>query len=403
MFFFFTVSNLSTFQLPFLVFPFIHHVAIRFSLRTLWQLFRKSTAALVREVLQPVLDSMVFPEVFGRIEITSLKLGESPALVRQIARIPSRALSEAQYRFYMRLVGDKNGYIDLRVRVRLPGMPKPIPIPVRLGSIDIDALVWVSVIFVPYPPWVRFVQWAFDEMPSVKFSIRVAGFLPVTSVPVLSGVLNRIVTKDVPREFVFPNVTVVDFMAPPPNQDGSSDTTTSDLSQPGLGVTLPENSTDDELRKANPELCSLFDGLDDNDDGKLSLEELAKGLVDWGFASLSDHEAILKLLDVNADGYIQLSEFLSAWKNLQAVFVPRRFRGVASGVLLQAEGLRTPFIGSSDLVVVFSCENVSTMSKGARQSLQRGEHKNCPVWNEVSVGTFMPNSSLGSLLHQPMC
>lgn len=333
-------------------------------------------------MLQPVLDTMIFPSLIGHIEIADLKLGESPALIREIARIPSRALSEAQHRFSVRLIGDRNGYIDLRVKVRIPGLGKEIPVPVRLSNIDLDAVVWASVTLVPYPPWIRFAQWAFEELPLVKFSIRIAGFLPVTSIPVLSTLLNRIVTRDVPSQFVFPKISLVDFTTPVRSQDGSVVVMEPDMTGPG-GVIVPQNATNDELRLANPKLSNLFDGLDLDGDGKLDKMELASGLIDWGFGSSEDREAIMKLLDVNVDGYIQLSEFLGVWNNLQNVFVPRRFRGVISGILLQAEGLRTPFIGSADFTVIFFCEKMSMRSKRSRQSLQSEEEKGCPVWDEV--------------------
>lgn len=360
------------------------------SLRTIWRLFQKSTAALTRDVIQPVLDTMIFPSFVNHIKITDLKLGESPALIREIARIPSRALNEAQHRFSVRLIGDRNGYIDLRVKVRVPGIGNYVSVPVRLNDIDLDAIVWASVTLVPYPPWIRYAQWAFEKLPSVKFSIRVAGFLPITSVPVLSTLLNRIVTKDVPSQFVFPKISFVDFMTPVAlrDPDGSGTVVKQDTSDLD-GVSLPQNATNDELRLANPKLSALFDGLDLNEDGKLDKAELAAGLIDWGFGSSRDREAIMKLLDVNVDGYIQLGEFLGAWNNLQSVFVPRRFRGVISGILLQAESLRTPFIGSADFIVEFRCEEMSVQSKRSRQSLQSDEERGCPVWDEVRLQAWV--------------
>jgi hypothetical protein len=63
-----------------------------------WRLFRKNTATLISQTLQPILDKVELPDFIKRVEIRALTIGSRPPLVRKIRRLPSRARSELQYR-----------------------------------------------------------------------------------------------------------------------------------------------------------------------------------------------------------------------------------------------------------------------------------------------------------------
>lgn len=319
------------------------------------------------------------------MKITNLTLGESPALVRKIQRLPSRSLSEIQYRFGARLIGDKEGKIFIDVTVRVPGTKQNVVIPIQLSSLDIDAKVWLGFTVVPYKPWVRFVQWALVKMPSVRTKIQVANFLPVTAIPFLSNVINKILTKDIPKEFLFPKTQVIDLM-------GEKETNVAMeqglLASRGIS-SIVQNEPLDKLRSEFPQLSGLFDAIDVNADGILSPGEVEAGLIEWGYATEPDRNSIGNLLDIDNDGRVELREFIRVWGDLQNVFVPRRFRGVVSGVLLKAEGLRTPLIGKTDPYVVISTESQSIKSKRNRQTSRTGLGKGTAVWNEVRTCEFL--------------
>lgn len=354
-----------------------------FSVRTLWRLFRKSTNTLTKEVLQPVLDDMELPDLVNKVTITHLTMGESPALLRKIKRLPSRSLNEIQYRFGLRLVGDLNGVIDMDVSIRLPGVSTNIVIPVSVSQLDIDSSVWVGFTVVPYKPWVRFAQWALVKMPLIKMKISVANVIPLSAVPVLSNVMNKIFTEDVPREFLFPKTQVVDLMG---KNETDIEIERDMLEAQGVDPKM-QGMSDEQLRASFPKLTAFFDSMDVDNDGVLNVKEVVQGLIEWGYASRADQKSIYNLLDVDKDGFVQLREFISVWGDLKNVFVPRRFRGVVTGVLLKAEGLRTPLFGFSNPYVIFSVEQQEMISKKNRETSKKGSKIGSAVWNEVSIAT----------------
>lgn len=324
---------------------------------------------------------MELPSLVHSVTITSLTLGASPALVRKIQRLPSRALSEVQYRFGLRLVGDKEGKINLDVAVRIPGMIRDIVVPVTVSSLDIDAKVWLGFTFVPYRPWVRLAQWALVKMPSMQLKIHVANFVPVSAMPFLSTLLNKIFTTDLPREFLFPKTQLIDLM-----EDVKTKVDLEEEMLHAKGVdTEIKQASEGELRDKFPELTSLFHAIDLDDDGVLNAAEVSNGLIEWGYASEAERNSIQNLLDINNDGFVQLHEFVTVWGDLQNVFVPRRFRGVLTGVLLKAEGLRTPDLGFTDPYVVLTVEGQSNTSKKNRDTSRTGKGLGTAVWNEVSI------------------
>ena len=346
------------------------------TIRALWRLFRRRTDELTKQVLQPALDIMQFPEPVLDVKIVSLALGKSPALVRNIQRLPSRSLSEIQYRFSARLVGDKKGTISINVKVKLP--VGAVTVPITVSNLDIDADVWLGFSVVPYPPWVRFVQWALLEMPNVKLSISLTPYIPITNVPVLSKVIIRILTKELPKQFLFPETQIVDLMG---EDDINISLEQGLLDSRGVDSSIREMPLS-QLRRVYPQLSGLFDAIDYDEDGVLSSEEVADGLTDWGYASTADRTSISKLLDVNNDGMVDLREFITVWGDLRAVFVPRRFRGVLSGVLLRAEGLRTPAFGMSDPYVVLQVDTETFRSKRNRATSDTGTEPGTAFWNE---------------------
>lgn len=328
-------------------------------------------------MIQPILDKVKLPTIIKSIEITKLSLGGRPALLRKIVRIPSRSLSEVQYRFNTHLIGDEDNIVDLNVKLSLPGLPASITVPIRISEFNIDARVWLAFTFVPYPPWIRFAQWAFDGMPDIKFSLGIGRFAHLSSIPLLSSIVTRILTVDIPRHFLFPNAKFIDFV-----RLGVERPEFDMRLMDARGIVPPAHIDDEaDVRATHPHLADLFDVLDEDDDGKLDKNELVRGLVDWGFATQADQNSLFALLDANGDGFIQLDEFVSMWKDLENVFVPRRFRGVVSGILLEGEDLRKPFIGFSKPYVVLSVESQTSRSEGHR-TVEAEKGKASVVWNE---------------------
>lgn len=333
--------------------------------------------------MQPVIDDLALPSIIRSIQISDLALGGSSISVRNVSRIPSRSLSEVQFRFKARLVADSAGLINLKIKLRIPGIPADIPIPLRVTDLDFDGGVWLAFTFVPYAPWVRFAEWALDGMPSVKFHIGLGKYIPVTSIPIVSDLIMQILTVEIPRQFLFPKAMLVDLIDDGIDAKASLAASLLDA----RGITPPSGITSDlDLSVAYPSLAKLFYLLDVDDDGKLDRDELLAGLIDWGFATEADRTPLRTLLDVNGDGLIQLDEFIGVWSTLNTSFVPRRFRGIINGVLLKAENLRLPFIGFSNPYVVCSIESQKTTSETNRRTSRTGKGKGSAVWNEVSIG-----------------
>lgn len=324
---------------------------------------------------------MEYPDFMQAAKISSLTLGKSPCLVRNIQRVPSRALNEIQYEFDLRLIGDKHGRINMDVFVPIPGVKRNLRIPISVSSLDIDAKVWLCLKVVPYKPWIQYAQWALVSMPVVSLQISIANLLPVTTIPILSNVLRKIFTRDVPYEFLFPKTQMIDFMDA---SETDMDLELSLLESQGLDASLQEMS-EEELRSKDPFLCSLFDEIDANGNGVLSPHEISQGLIEWGYASQADHRSITNLLDTSNDGVVSLGEFISVWGDLRNIFVPHRFRGIVSGVLVSAEDLRQPLLGRTDPYVIFSVESQTFISKNNRATSRAGKEKGTAFWNEVSL------------------
>lgn len=271
------------------------------------------------------------------------------------------------------------------VAVRIPGTKRLITVPISLSSLDIEAKVWLGLTLIPYKPWIRFAQWALVKMPVVKLKLQIANYLPVSTIPFLSNILNKVLTKDVPREFLFPRTQFIDMMG---EEDTNVELERGLLAARGVQTSSPALSIE-ELRKRFPDLVILFDNLDMDDDGNLSPAEVSNGLVEWGYASEADRNSITNLLDINNDGKVDLEEFVSVWGDLKNVFVPRRFRGVLTGLLLRAEGLRNPTLGGTDPYVVLQVESQSAVSKKNKATSKSGIGKGSAIWNEVSYHSYV--------------
>jgi hypothetical protein len=344
-----------------------------------WRLFRKNTATLIKDVLQPVLDDVDLPDWIHRVEMTNLRLGDRSPLVRKIRRLPSRARSDLQYRFNCRLLGDLT--IDMNVYIPIPLLQSQhIVVPVTVTDLDIDAKVWIGFQMFPSPPWVRFIQWALEKLPSVKLSIRIANVIPVTTIPGLSAILNRIFTKSIPREFLFPKTQLVDLT------DGKGPRPMDVVPAPGGGAEdVGGFALESNLRRQHPALWALFDSMDVNGDGFLTPDEVVIGLSeDWGFSSTSESDklAMFNIVDEDNDNLVTFEEFVKIWPDLRSVFVPRRYRGVVSGVLQKADGLPRPKWGYSDPYVVLRTEGLSRASKTDLQTGKQAKAPGFAVWTE---------------------
>ncbi|OSX68473.1 hypothetical protein BU14_2737s0001, partial [Porphyra umbilicalis] len=359
------------------------------SLRSAWRLLRKSTAALISTVLQPAVDASALPPLVAGVTIEGLTLGSRPPLVRSIRRLPSRALSDVQFQFDVRLVGDLT--MDLSVAFALPG-GVALRVPVTVRDLDVSARVWVAVSMVPLTPYVRFVRWALLARPTVSMELSLGRRLPLTAVPVLSGLIRRILSRDVPKAFLFPNTAVIDLLG---DEDplGRGGGAAGGATPAGFGVADVFSSSDDEaraaaaagnadaLKDAFPALYGLFESLDLDSDGSLTVAELHVGLCDWGL-STTDVGALAARLDVNGDGCVSWPEFAAVWPTIRASLVPHRYDGVLAGVVYLADGVPAPAVGASDAYVRLTVGGRAVTTKRDSETETRGGGRGRAVWNE---------------------
>lgn len=255
--------------------------------------------------------------------------------------------------------------IDLMVSLKVPFINKCVRCPVTVTDLDLDSKVWCGFTLMPAAPFVRRIQWALMKLPNVKLSLKIARIIPVTAIPILSAVLNRLFTRTIPKEFLLPRTQIVDLDQNDTKSSASASTSSFELADV-LTVTADgemkaqgDGSLDD-LKEQYPALWALFDTMDTSEPyGMLSPDEVVEGLSsDWGFASTSaqDKLALFNLLDEDDDGIVSFAEFVNAWPDLRNVFVPRRFDGVIAGVLQKGKGFPVPRFGFSDPYVVLSVE-----------------------------------------------
>jgi hypothetical protein len=230
-----------------------------------------------------------------------------------------------------RLVGDLKIDLDVYVSVFNIG----VRCPVTVTDLDVDSSVWCGFSLMPAAPFVRRIQWALLKLPTVKLNIKVANVVPVTAIPILSTVLNVLFTKAIPKvsclllrvtrrgpiatalaltcawqEFLLPRTQIVDLQEGAGVGAGAPPSVSRlDLADAVAVTADGDISTDDvdteELRRQFPALWALFDSMDEDGDGALSVDEVVVGLsADWGFASTSeaDKRALFNLLDEDDDG-----------------------------------------------------------------------------------------------------
>lgn len=75
-------------------------------------------------------------------------------------------------------------------------------------------------------------------------------------------------------------------------------------------------------------------------------------------------------------------EFIEVWPDLRQSFVPRRYEGVVSGILLRAESLPTPRWGVSDPFVMLRLEKLEVSSRKNYETSQQGDAPGDAIWNE---------------------
>ncbi|MCL7024387.1 hypothetical protein MKW94_002314, partial [Papaver nudicaule] len=87
----------------------------------------------------------------------------------------------------------------------------PIKVPVGIRDFDIDGELWVKLRLIPTEPWVGAVSWAFVSLPKINFRLSPFRLFNVMAIPVLSMFLTKLLTEDLPRLFVRPRKSVLDF------------------------------------------------------------------------------------------------------------------------------------------------------------------------------------------------
>ncbi|KAJ6851808.1 tricalbin-3-like [Iris pallida] len=87
----------------------------------------------------------------------------------------------------------------------------PVVVPVGIRDFDIDGELWVKLRLIPSEPWVGAVSWAFVSLPKIKFELAPFRLFNLMAIPVLSMFLKKLLTEDLPKLFVRPRQTVLDF------------------------------------------------------------------------------------------------------------------------------------------------------------------------------------------------
>eukprot|EP00172_Hildenbrandia_rubra_P001361 Plantae.Rhodophyta-Hildenbrandia_rubra.ctg1905.p1 GENE.Plantae.Rhodophyta-Hildenbrandia_rubra.ctg1905~~Plantae.Rhodophyta-Hildenbrandia_rubra.ctg1905.p1 ORF type:complete len:624 (+),score=64.62 Plantae.Rhodophyta-Hildenbrandia_rubra.ctg1905:1016-2887(+) len=339
------------------------------SLRSAWTLFRKSTSSLVTNVLQPSLDGMELPESIERIEIADLRMGDRPPLIRKIRRLPCRALSEIQYSFNARLVSDSSTIIDLLVHTKFPFIGRALAIPVRVSSLDITAKTWLAARLIPYPPYIQSAQWSLLKLPRIRLDLRAAKVLPISTIPILSALLTRVLTKVLPREFLFPKFQAIKL---------HNDVDPLLKAKRGRQMT---NSSANTLRREYPELYRVFESIDLDSDGRLTPSEVSAGLTAWGYSSLGDQTTVFNLLDADGNKMVNFQEFATKWPQLKDSLVPQRYTGVIGGVIQKASSLPCPIIGFANPYAVFTLGTQTVTTRRDRDSGKTGKAGEA-IWME---------------------
>lgn len=173
----------------------------------LWKVYRVGLENWLIGLLQPVIDNLKKPDYVERVEIKQFSLGEEPLSVRNVERRTSRRANDLQYQIGLRYTGGARMLLMLTLKFGFI----PIKVPVGIRDFDIDGELWVKLRLIPTEPWVGAVSWAFVSLPKINFRLSPFRLFNVMAIPVLSMFLTKLLTEDLPRLFVRPRKSVLDF------------------------------------------------------------------------------------------------------------------------------------------------------------------------------------------------
>ncbi|KAI3933254.1 hypothetical protein MKW92_028193 [Papaver armeniacum] len=173
----------------------------------LWKVYRVGLENWLIGLLQPVIDNLKKPDYVERVEIRQFSLGEEPLSVRNVERRTSRRANDLQYQIGLRYTGGARMLLMLTLKFGFI----PIKVPVGIRDFDIDGELWVKLRLIPTEPWVGAVSWAFVSLPKINFRLSPFRLFNVMAIPVLSMFLTKLLTEDLPRLFVRPKKSVLDF------------------------------------------------------------------------------------------------------------------------------------------------------------------------------------------------
>ncbi|XP_008803584.1 tricalbin-3 [Phoenix dactylifera] len=173
----------------------------------LWKVYRSGLENWIIGLVQPVIDDLRKPDYVQRVEIKQFSLGDEPLSVRNVERRTSRRVNDLQYQIGLRYTGGARMLLSLSLKFGVI----PIVVPVGVRDFDIDGELWVKLRLIPTEPWVGAVSWAFVSLPKIKFELSPFRLFNLMAIPVLSMFLTKLLTEDLPRLFVRPKKTVLDF------------------------------------------------------------------------------------------------------------------------------------------------------------------------------------------------
>lgn len=199
--------------------------------------------------------------------------------------------------------------------------------------------------------------------------------LPITAVPVLRKFFFKVITQEVPKEFMFPNSAFLDFR--PPEIIKNSIISKEETAQDRLKDLDP-----DQLKELFPEQFALFDALDLDGGGTITQDELLLGLKRWGYTA-EDSAASFEKMDIDKDGLIDFTEFIEMWPKLEESFVPNRYKGIVTVFLKRAKDLPLPFFGPTDPIVKLKVGDQLVQSKLDSRTSPEEAKKGESIWNEV--------------------
>ncbi|XWS34306.1 hypothetical protein CRYUN_Cryun21dG0028900 [Craigia yunnanensis] len=173
----------------------------------LWKVYRGGIENWIIGLLQPVIDNLKKPDYVQRVEIKQFSLGDEPLSVRNVERRTSRRVNDLQYQIGLRYTGGARMLLMLSLKFGII----PIVVPVGVRDFDIDGELWVKLRLIPMEPFVGAVSWAFVSLPKIKFELSPFRLFNLMAIPVLSMFLTKLLTVDLPRQFVRPKKIVLDF------------------------------------------------------------------------------------------------------------------------------------------------------------------------------------------------